>query len=89
MRVRGCLLYTFLVDVALVGIVIVVSILGCLNLINWPSIARFVSFIIVVSSVKSLLWALLQIYLFHRGMAANCSEGLFAYGLIMLVLHYL
>jgi hypothetical protein len=37
--------------------------------------------------IKVLVWAAVQAYMFRVGMASLCSGGLFAYGLVLMVLH--
>lgn len=37
--------------------------------------------------MKIMVWAAAQAYMFKVGMASLCSGGLFAYGVVMMVLH--
>lgn len=85
---RACLRYTFLIDAALVCLAIATRFLSCLHLVKAKSGERFIGCLLVLSAIKSAIWGIVQIYIFHRGMAANCSGGILGYGIVVLVIHY-
>jgi len=84
---RSCLFYTFFIDAILVGLALAAYLLSSLSVITEKCETSVINMTMVASTIKTLLWAAMQTYLFHSHISPTCSGGIYAYEMFTVILH--
>lgn len=85
--VRPWFLSMGIIESAIIVLLLLSYLLQRLCLHRNSALQCFIYFLLVVGGIKTLIWAIAELYLFGYSIAHYCSGGVFAYGIILTIIH--